>query len=79
MPMNNSDRWHNTTVNPLNSIATTAQLRLEPQDEALSYDNVILLDVQSLRDTEHIAINLDQALREHIKNNEADEADESVI
>ena len=59
MPESASHQWHNTSEDPTLSLSRTARERTEPQEEALGYDNTILLSSKSLTETGRIAIDLD--------------------
>ena len=66
MPESSSNQWHNTAEDPTLSLSRTARERSEPQDEALGYDNTILLSSKSLTETGRIAIDLDSRSKHHI-------------
>ena len=59
MPESASNQWHNTSEDPTLSLSRTARERTEPQEEALGYDNTILLSSKSLTETGRKAIDLD--------------------
>ena len=73
MPSKSSDRWHNTTDDPTTSLQSTSLEHTEVQEEAIGYDNTILLSARSLGETGNVAINLHQAQCSEDEENDSQE------